>query len=158
MVTIPKRNRSKDNPYILDFDENKKTYIVKFKDNNQVLHIIEITEEIYRAFDKFELEDVSQNHKYRKHIERSEMFEETINNRAFHKPKSIESKVEEMIINQELKDAVNLLSEKQKKRIKMYYFEDMNLREIAEKERCSIMSVKNSIDSGLYKLKEILKN
>ena len=63
-----------------------------------------------------------------------------------------------MIINQELKEAINLLSEKQKRRIKMYYFEDMNLREIAEKEGCSIMSVKNSIDNGLSKLKEILKN
>ena len=88
IVTLPKRNRSKDNPYVLDFDENKETYVVKFKDNKQILHIIEITEEIYRAFDKFELEDVSQNHKYRKHIEHSEIFEETINKRAIHKPKS----------------------------------------------------------------------
>ena len=32
MVKIPVRNRSKDNPYFLGFDENKKTYTVEFID------------------------------------------------------------------------------------------------------------------------------
>ena len=158
MVIIPKRNKSKDNPYTLDFDEDKQTYLVKFKDNRKILNIIEIREEIYQAFNKFELEDVSQIHKFRRHIEHSELFDATLYNRAIYKPKSVETEVEKIIINQELNNAINLLSEKQRERIKKYYFEEMNLREIAEKEGCSSSAVQKSISIGLYKLKGILHN
>ena len=40
----------------------------------------------------------------------------------------------------------------------MYYFEDMTLKQIAELEHCSIMSVKESINSGINKLRKIIKN
>ena len=57
-----------------------------------------------------------------------------------------------------LKNAINTLSLVQKRRIKMYYFEDMTLKQIAELEHCSIMSVKESINSGINKLRKIIKN
>lgn len=157
MAKMPKRNKSKDNPYTLGFDEELQTYTVEFVDNKRIIHKVEISEEVYQAFDKFELEDISQIHKYRSHIEHSEIFEETLNNRIVDKPTTIEDEIEEKIIYEELKEAVNQLSAIQKRRIKMYYFDDMNLREIAEKEGCAIMSVKDSINIGLKKLEEILK-
>lgn len=157
MAQMPKRNKSKDNPYTLGFDEVKQTYIVEFVDNKRIIHKVEISEEVYKAFDKFELEDISQIHKYRSHIEHSEVFEETLNNRMVDEPITIEEEVEEKILFEELKGAINQLSDIQKRRIKMYYFDDMNLREIAEKEGCAIMSVKDSINIGLKKLEEILK-
>ncbi len=55
MVNIPKRNKSKDNPYILGFNEIKNTYTVEFVDNLKVIHKIEISEVVYQALDKFEL-------------------------------------------------------------------------------------------------------
>lgn len=73
MARMPIRNKSKDNPYILGFNENKNTYRVEFVDNKKVMHNVEISVEIYKAFDKFELEDISQIHKYRSHIEHSEI-------------------------------------------------------------------------------------
>ena len=66
---MPKRNKSKDNPYTLGFDEEKQMYTVEFMDNKRIIHKVEISEEVYKAFDKFELEDISQIHKYRSHIE-----------------------------------------------------------------------------------------
>lgn len=147
---------------IFDFDkeyldEQNNAYTVKFVDNKRVIHKVEISVEVYKAFDKFELEDISQIHKYRSHIEHSELFDETLNNRAMNKPKSIDEEIEEKILFEELKNAINQLSDIQKRRIKMYYFDDMNLREIAEKEGCAIMSVKDTINIGLNKLEEILK-
>ena len=53
---------------------------------------------------------------------------------------------------------MSILSNIQKRRIKMYYFDDMTLKEIAKIEKCSIMSVKESIDSGINKLRKNLKN
>lgn len=65
---MKKRNKSKDNPYTLFYDKTQEIYQVEFVDNLNKLHVIQITEEIYKAFDKFELEDISQIHKFRKHI------------------------------------------------------------------------------------------
>ena len=52
--------------------------------------------------------------------------------------------------------AINQLSEKQKRRIKMYFFEDKKFCEIAELEHCAIGSVEDSINNGIKKIKEIL--
>src|SRR5699024_3223046 len=93
-MAMPKRNKSKDNPYTLGYDEDKKTYTVEFEDNKKIIHKIEISEKVYEAFDSFELEDISQIHKYRSHIEHSEVYEETLYKRMLILPTSIEEKVE----------------------------------------------------------------
>ena len=152
-----KRNKSKDNPYTLSYNETTKSYVVEFKDNKNTIQKVEITEEIYQALDKFELEDISQIHKYRKHIEHNEVYEETLYHRAINITVSIDEEIESRFINEELKDAINKLSEIQKRRIKMYYFEDKTLEEIAKIEGCHFTSVKESISSGLKKLKNFLK-
>ena len=53
-----KRNKDKYNPYTLEVREND-CYILKFKDSKNTLQEIIISKEIYEAFDKFELEDIS---------------------------------------------------------------------------------------------------
>lgn len=152
-----KRNRSKDNPYILNVDIEFKIYTVEFVDVNKKKHRVEVSEQVYHAFDEFELDDISQIHKFRKHIEHNEVYDESLFNRALNVPISVEEQVEQNIMVEQLKCAINQLSEVQKRRIKMYYFDDMKLREIAKKEGCSIMSVKDSINIGLKKLEQILQ-
>ena len=152
-----KRNKSKDNPYTLTYNETSSSYIVEFKDNKNNIHKVEISEQVYEAFDKFELEDISQIHKYRKHIEHNEVYEETLYHRAMVESKSVESIVEEKIINENLKLAINKLTETQKRRIKLYYFEDMNFKEIAELEKCDESSIRESVYRSLEKIKKFLK-
>ena len=60
MAKMPIRNKSKDNPYTLGFDEEKNIYTVEFKDNKNILHKVEISEKVYKAFDKFELEEANE--------------------------------------------------------------------------------------------------
>lgn len=155
MADMPKRRKSKDNPYTLNYFESK--YTVTFKDGKNIVHEVEITEKVFKSFDKFELEDISQMHEFERHIEHSELLDSTLNNRAFNKAISVEEEVENKVIAEELKNALDTLSEVQKRRIKMYYFEDLNLREIAEIEGCSIKNVHKSIDQGLENLRKILK-
>ena len=52
----------------MDIDEKTNTYIVEFKDIKNIIHRVEVSEKVYEAFDKFELEDISQINKIRKHI------------------------------------------------------------------------------------------
>ena len=121
MAKMPIRNKSKDNPYTLGFDEEKNIYTVEFKDNKNILHKVEISEKVYKVFDKFELEDISQIHKVRSHIEHSEVFEETLNTRMLYKPISIEEEVENKVLLDDLKKAINHLTDVQKRRLKLDY-------------------------------------
>lgn len=157
MAKLPIRNKSEDNPYTLNFDEYKKVYTVEFVDNKRKFHKIEISEKVYRAFDKFELEDVSQEHKYRSHIEHSDLCEESLYSRSSVKPLSIEEEIENKLINEELISAINRLSDAQKRRIKMYYFDGLTQQEIADKEHTSIRAIQYTLNDALKKLKEILK-
>ncbi len=157
-MAMPKRNKSKDNPYTLGYDEDKKTYTVEFEDNKKILHKIEISEKVYEAFDSFELEDISQIHKYRSHIEHSEIYEETLYKRMLILPTSIEEKVEKKIIFDDIKEVINSLPEVQKRRLRKYYFDDMTLEEIANEENCTKVAVKYSIDIALEKISKKFKN
>ena len=152
-----KRNRSKDNPYTLSYNETTSSYVVEFKDNKNIFHKVEISDEVYQAFDKFELEDISQIHKYRKHIEHSEVYEESLYHRAVNQDKSVETIIEEKFLNDSLKSAIEKLTNTQKRRIKLYYFEDLNFKEIAKLEKCDESSVRESIYSSIEKIKKILK-
>ncbi len=158
MAKMPIRNKSKDNPYTLGFDDEKQVYTVEFVDNKKVVHKVEISEKVYQAFDKFELEDISQIHKFRRHIEHSEIFEETLNNRMVDKPITIEEEVEDKLLMEELKQAINQLSDTQKRRIKLYYFEDMTVEDIAALEGTTHQAVSKSIRKAVEEIKKITKN
>lgn len=67
----PKRRKDKYNPYTLS--ENAGHYYVSFKDGQGILQEIEISECIYKAFDKFELEDLVYLNVWDRHLEQSEV-------------------------------------------------------------------------------------
>ena len=56
-----------------------------------------------------------------------------------------------------LRNAVNTLPNKQKNRIKKYYFYEMKLKDIAKEENVSTQIVSKFIKQGIEKLKQILK-
>lgn len=154
MVKIPVRNKSNDNPYTLGFDEDKEKYIVEFLDNKRAIHKVEVSNEIYEAFNRFELDDVSQIHKYQRHIEHSEIYDETLNVRAVHKAISVEEIVSNNMLMEDLKEAIDSLSDIQKRRIKMYYFEELTQKEIAEKEGTSIRAVQYTLNIAITQLQK----
>ena len=157
MNKIPKRRKFKDNPYSLSYCEELNTYIVKFKDVTGKINEVEIQEKIYNALNRFELEDISQIHKFRKHIEHNEIFDNKLEERMLEKPISIEEEIENKLLLEDLKIAMKQLSDTQKKRLYLYYFEDKTLREIATMEGCSIKNIHKSIGQAIQKLKKILK-
>lgn len=152
MATTPKRNKSKDNPYTLEFDEVNNLYFVIFNDNKNQINKVQVSKEVYLAFDNFELEDISQIHKYRSHIEHSELFEETIYNRSFNKPQTVEEKVETNILYQKLKSTINILPEIQKRRLIKYFVYEKTYEQVAIEEKCTKRAVKFSIDIALEKI------
>lgn len=154
----PKRRKKKDNPYILDYYEDKNAYIISFKDGKGVFRVVQVAEEVYKLMDRFELDDLSELNEYDNHIEHSEVFEESLYKRAMEKPVSLEDSVIQQSTFEELKKAINCLSEIQKRRIKKYYFDDKTEYEIAKEENATQQSVHISLERAREKLKEILKN
>lgn len=150
------RNKDKYNPYTLEVKENN-CYILKFKDSRNVLQEISITKEVYDAFDSFELEDISQIHKIRKHIEYNEVYEESLYHRSSAETVSLEDEVESKILSEEIKSAINELNEIQKRRLIKYYFYNMTYEEIASEENCTKRAVKFSIDIGIEKISKKIK-
>ena len=162
MENRPKRRKHKDNPYKLSYGSNNEIYMINFVNNN-VEQKIEISKDIFEAFDTFELEDISQLHKVDKYIDDrnvdgSEFMEIVLYNNNKFTAKNVEEIIEEKIRNEELYKAMSKLSVVQKRRIKMYYFEDLTLQEIADIEGCSVKNVYKSIELAKEKLKNILKN
>lgn len=68
----------------------KNILTIEFKYNKNILDKVEISQKIYKAFYKFGLEDISQTHKFRNHVEHLEVYEETLNIKMPYKPISIE--------------------------------------------------------------------
>lgn len=157
MAERPKRRKYKDNPYTLKYIEEKNIYIVSFKDVKGNLQDVEVSKEIYKAFDRFELDDLSELNEYDNHIEHSEIFENNLESRAKDKPISLENEIIEKATFEELKQAINQLPEIQKRRIIKYYFEDKTQQEIANEEMVDIRAIQYSLSIALKKLKEILK-
>ena len=154
MNNRPRRNKSKDNPYTLAFDEQKNIYTVEFMDNRKTIHKVEVSEKVYQAFDKFELENISQIHKYRKHIEHSELYDETIWRRSINKAPSIDEIVEKNITYENIRKAINNLSNIQKRRIIKYFFEGKNECEIAKEENTTQQAINKSIKHAIEKLRK----
>lgn len=153
----PKRRKYRDNPYTLSFIEEKNIYIVSFKDVKGTTHRVEVNEEVYKAFDKFELEDLSELNEYDNHIEHSEVFENNLEKRAKDKPISLEDEFIEKSTFNELKEAINKLPEIQKRRIKKYYFDEKTQQQIADEEKVDIRAVQYTLNIALKNLRKFLK-
>lgn len=162
MAERPKRRKDKDNPYTLEVCEERNIYKVYFKDGQGINQNVDITREVYKALDTFELEDISHLHKVDKYvdgrgIDNTDYTDIVLYNLRKCDDKSLEEKVEEKLKNEELYKAINLLSEIQKRRLKLYYFEDMTLQEIADLEGCSVKNVFKSIEQAKDKIAKKLK-
>ncbi len=157
MAESPKRRKHKDNPYTLRYYEKDNVYFVLFKDAKGYIQSVEISEEVYEAFNLFELQDKKELNEYDRHIEHSELFENTIDTRIENKPISLEDEVIKKATFEELKHAIELLPEIQKRRIKKYYFAEKNEYEIAREENTTQQAVNKSLRMAVKKLKEILE-
>lgn len=128
-----------------------------FKDGENNTHLVEIKKEIFDAMDRFELDDLSEMNEYDNHIEHSEVKEITLNKRMLYKQNEIDDIIQAKFESRELKRAISCLSDVQKRRIKLYYFEDKTIEEIAKLERTSHQAVSETIRAGIKNIRKMLK-
>ena len=71
---------------------------------------------------------------------------------------SVEDEFFRRIVCDTLHDAINQLSEPQKRRIVKYFFYKQSMRSIADEEHVYHAAVRKSIECGLQKIKKLLEN
>lgn len=118
----PKRRKDKYNPYTLH-KENER-YYVSFIDSNNKFQKIEISQEVFESFNKFELEDISQMNEYDRHLEHSEVDENTLYQKSVSSEQPLEEYFDKAQDAENLHMAISKLPEVQKRRLKKYYFEE----------------------------------
>lgn len=96
----PNRKKDKQNPYTLSIENG--TYYIAFADGQGIYHKQEINMELYAAFDRFELEDISHMNVVSRHLTEADMGDEPLSHRIADPSEPVEDHVYRRIMYQEL--------------------------------------------------------
>ena len=151
----PNRKKDKSNPYTLSIENN--IYYISFTDGQGIFHNQEISTDLYDAFNRFELEDISQMNEVSRYYEQSELIEGTLNRRALVQPESVDDGVYRKIMYDQLHSAIRQLPIVQQRRLLLYYFGGFTLEKIAEMEGCKHPAISKSIRAAEKNLKSLLR-
>jgi len=149
----PVRRKFKDNPYRLDSIEKKEIYIINFIDSRGNHQSIQVDKKIFDVFDEEERYENAKYYEYAKHTEHLDI---KINN--IKDKKTVEDEIINKFTILELKNAISILPEIQRRRLIKYFFENKTYEEIAKEEGCSKVAIKYSIDISLEKISKKIKN
>ena len=148
MDNRPKRRKDKYNPYTLYTKAGR--YYISFVDVNNILQKIEVSQEVFESFNKFELEDISQMNEYDRHLEHSEVDENTLYQKSVSSEQLLEEYFDKAQDAENLHMAINKLPDVQKRRLKKYYFEDKTFEEISLEEGCTYQCVQRAVIMRLF--------
>ncbi len=145
-----------DYSYRIESKNGTERYYVSFVNTNKELTETEVPQDTFLALQEFNRKRESISRSDRRHIERSEQTEISLNVKSISKQLSIDETTIRNIRNSDLHQAISKLTLIQQRRVRMYFFEGQKLREIAVYENCSPQAVHKSIKRGLIKLQGIL--
>ena len=103
-------------------------------DGTKTFRTIEVSKEIYDVMDYYEKLDIRQMNEYDRHTEHILLDETELSKRVKNKPIAIDDSIIYQAKLENLMEGINKLPEIQKRRIKKYYFDELNETEIAEQE------------------------
>ncbi len=148
------------NPYTIRFEETdgRKRYFVAFTDGQGNFRETEVTKAVYMEFCHFIKRERNLRRSDERHLEQSELTEETLCRRAIHKPKPVDEAVNDTIRMEQLNRAIMELPEIQRRRFMLHFDLGLTYEQIGEIEGCTKMPVKRSIDRAIEKILLALKN
>ena len=119
-----------------------------------ILNKVEVSNIIFNAFNRFELDDISELHKVDKHLDMNPLNEEKLYK---NEDESLDDYIIRKSTYEDLMSAINTLPDIQKRRIKKYYFEEKTQKQIADEEGCNIRAVQYTLNIAIKNLKKLLK-
>jgi RNA polymerase sigma-70 factor (ECF subfamily) len=149
-----------ENPYTLrtGIAEGITRYYVSFTDG-QAIHLeTEVSRPVYLEFLRFVKVERSLRRSDERHIEQSDVTDETRDRRAMNPPKSIEETIFDSRRNERLRRAVAELPEVQRRRFVLHHEFGLTYEQIALIEGCKRQPVTRSIARAEEKIRETMKN
>lgn len=125
-----------------------------FRDGEGVNRDVEVAEAVFRAFDEFELDDLSRLNELDNHLDSSGV---DVDKLSPNSTESIEERVLENSYVEHILDAVKTLTGKQRRRLKLHFIDGLTYMQIASAEGCSHTAVRKTINNSLQKIQTILK-
>ena len=152
----PKRRKDKYNPYTIysvGAETNEPHFYVTFAAASGEKVCTEISKEIFDLLNQFVLEDLSYLNEVERHYGCPLLTKSESDLQSSH----MLSSPEEIFAYEDLYDAINKLPKKQRRRIKLYYFDGLTIEEIAKIEKTSFQAVSKSLISSKKALKIVLE-
>ena len=136
-------------------------YYVSFTDGQNVPRETEVSRPVYLEFLRFIRIERNLRRWDERHIEQSDLTDETLHDRALYPQKSIEDTAFDSLRNEQLRLAVQSLPEIQRRRFVLYHEFGLTYEQIAEMEGCTHVavlravkkaqdSIKNYFEQGLH--------
>lgn len=122
-----------------------------FRDGQGVCRHVEVTEPVFKAFDEFELEDLSRLNEMDNHLDRLvgvDAVYPSVEN-------STEAQAIERIHMEQLFDGMDNLTKTQRRRLKVHIFGELTYSQIAAREGCSITAVSMAITAAVKNLEKM---
>ena len=140
--------------YIVFSNSDESKNIIVFKDENGKSRVIRANEKLRDEYKKRKSEENSQNIKFSRYIEHSELTDISLNKRA---TISLEEQVISNLESERIIKEIWKLPTPQNRRVYMYIVDEFSYTKIAKIENRSIPTVKESVDRGLENLRKKLK-
>ena len=153
MKEYSKIKREVIDTYIIFSNSDESKNIIVFKDENGKSRVIWANEKLRDEYKKRKSEENSQNIKFSRYIEHSELTDISLNKRATNR----EISLEEQVISNLESERIWKLPTPQNRRVYMYVVDEFSYTKIAKIENRSIPTVKESVDRGLENLRKKLK-
>ena len=148
------------NPYTLrtEIVEGITHYYVSFADGQAIPRETKVSRPVYLEFCRFVKRERNLRRSDERHIEQSDLTDETLYNRALQPPKSVEDAAIDDIRDEQLRQVIAELPETQRRRFILYHEFGLTYEQIAEMEGCTKRAIKFSVDLAEEKIKEKLKD
>jgi RNA polymerase sigma-70 factor (ECF subfamily) len=145
-----------DNPYTLREEATGgiPRYFVSFVDGEGIHRETEVSRPVYREFERFIRIERNLIRWNERHVEQSELTEETLNARAAKPQKSLEETVFDSERDEKLRQTIKQLPDIQRRRFVLYHEFGFTYQQIAEMEGCTKRAVKGSVDLAVEKIRE----
>ena len=143
--------------YIIISNNDESKNIIAFKDVNGKSRIIRANKILRDEYKRRKSEENSQNIKFSRYIEHSELTDISLNKRAVNKEISLEEQVVSNLESERIIKEIWKLPTPQNRRVYMYIVDEFSYTKIAKIENRSIPTVKESIERGLENLRKKLR-
>ena len=143
--------------YILEYVESENKYYISFKDSVSNDCRIEISKRIFNEYMESRKSYIKIKNETSRYLEHSKLTEITLFNRSLKKILLVDDLIVEKTTYTLLHNAVKQIKEPHNRRVEMYFFEEMTVKEIAQKEDKTERAIRYSIEQGIKEIQNKLK-